>query len=68
MVANSVLSLVYYIGVAAPMFSPAEEPVRRIRPPAPVTFVVGLAALAVVAVFVYPDLFARFPPASTLVR
>jgi NADH-quinone oxidoreductase subunit N len=68
MVANSVLSLVYYIGVTAPMYSPAEEPVRRIRPPAALNFVVGLAALAVVAIFVYPDLFARFPPGSTLVR
>src|SRR5205823_13800008 len=69
MVVNSVLSLVYYIGIARPMFGvTAEEPVRPFRAPALVNLVVGAAALAVVAIFIFPDLFARFPPLSSLVR
>jgi NADH-quinone oxidoreductase subunit N len=69
MVVNSVISLVYYIGIARPMFGVTpEEPVRRFRAPALVNLVVGAAALTVVAVFIFPDLFAKFPPLSSLVR
>ena len=68
MVVNSVISLVYYIAIARAMFfEPMAEPVRVLRPPALVTAVVALAAVGVVAVGLYPDLFARFPPVSTLV-
>jgi NADH-quinone oxidoreductase subunit N len=69
MVVNSVISLVYYIGIARPMFGVTPEgPVRRFRAPALVNLVVGAASLAVLAIFVFPDLFARFPPLSSLVR
>ena len=40
---------------------------RPFRSPALVTGVVVLAAVAVFAIFVYPDMFARFPPGATLV-
>jgi len=68
MVVNSVISLVYYISIVRTMFfEPVAEPVRPIRAPALVTGVVGLAAAGVVAVGLFPQLFAHFPPLSTLV-
>ncbi len=66
MVINSVISLGYYLSVARVMIlAPGEE--RPARVPGLVTGLALLAALAVFAVFVYPDMFARFPPGATLV-
>jgi NADH-quinone oxidoreductase subunit N len=68
MVVNSVISLVYYIGLVRPMFFVSEaEGLRPFRPPALVTAVVGLAAAAILAVGIYPPLFTHFPNLSTLV-
>jgi NADH:ubiquinone oxidoreductase subunit 2 (subunit N) len=67
MVVNSVISLVYYIGLVRPMFFEQGEGRRAFRPPALVTAVVGLAAVAVLAVGVYPPLFTHFPNLSTLI-
>ncbi len=65
-VVNSVISLYYYVGIARQMFfiEAAEE--RPVRVPALVTGVVMLAAAAIVAVGIFPDLFATFPPEATL--
>jgi NADH-quinone oxidoreductase subunit N len=66
MVINSVISLGYYLSVARVMILvPGEE--RPARVPGLVTGLALLAAIAVFAVFVYPDMFARFPPGATLV-
>jgi NADH-quinone oxidoreductase subunit N len=68
MVVNSVISLVYYIGIARAMFfEPLAEPVRPARAPALITAVTMLAAGGVLAIGVFPDLFAHFPQLSTLV-
>src|SRR5438093_476055 len=68
MVINSVISLVYYISVVRPMFfEPVPEPVRPFRPPLLVTGVVAVSTLAVLAVGVFPSLFAHFPRISTLI-
>jgi NADH-quinone oxidoreductase subunit N len=66
MVVNSVISLAYYISIARQMIFVPGEP-RPFRSPALVTGVVVLAAVAVFAIFLYPDMFARFPPGATLV-
>jgi NADH-quinone oxidoreductase subunit N len=67
MVVNSVVSLYYYLAVPRAMIftEPAVE--RPVRSPALVSFVTAVAMVAVLAVGVYPELFARFPPLSTLV-
>jgi NADH-quinone oxidoreductase subunit N len=68
MVINSVISLVYYIAIVRAMFfEPVAEPVRPFRPGVLLTTVVALSAAGVVAVGVFPDLFAHFPRLSTLV-
>jgi NADH-quinone oxidoreductase subunit N len=68
MVINSVISLVYYISIVREMFfEPVAEPVRPLRAGALLTAVVSLTAAGVVAVGVFPDLFAHFPRLSTLV-
>jgi NADH-quinone oxidoreductase subunit N len=67
MVVNSVISLVYYIGLVRPMFFVSVEGARPLRPPALITAVVGLAAAAILAVGVYPPLFTHFPNLSTLI-
>ena len=68
MVVNSVISVVYYFLIAKAMWlEPIAEPVRPARMPAAVVAVVGLAAVWVLAVGIFPDLFARFPRLSTLV-
>jgi NADH-quinone oxidoreductase subunit N len=66
MVINSVVSVGYYIGVARQMIF-VEGERGPFRSPALVTGVVVLAALTVFAVFVYPDMLARFPQGATLV-
>jgi NADH-quinone oxidoreductase subunit N len=68
MVVNSVISLVYYLGIARAMFfEPLTEPVRPARAPALITAVTLVAAGGVLAVGIFPDLFAHFPQLSTLV-
>jgi NADH-quinone oxidoreductase subunit N len=66
MVVNSVISLYYYVAVAKQIYLVEGED-RPLATPALVTGVAVLAMLAVVALFLYPDLLARFPPGSTLV-
>jgi NADH-quinone oxidoreductase subunit N len=67
MVVNSVISIWYYVGVVRQMYFVQIPEARPLRAPALATGVAILAAVAVVAVGVYPDLFARFPPGATLV-
>ncbi|HXF56427.1 MAG TPA: NADH-quinone oxidoreductase subunit N [Actinomycetota bacterium] len=68
LVVNSVISVVYYVAVIRPMFfEPAPQPVRPLRASALLTAVVVVAALTVLAVGVFPDLFADFPARATLV-
>jgi NADH-quinone oxidoreductase subunit N len=66
MVLNSVVSLYYYLRVAREVVF--VEP-RVDRPPASPALVTGVAALAtfaILAIGVYPELVAHFPPLSTL--
>ncbi len=67
MVVNSVASLYYYLAVAKQMIFVDVEEERPLSSPALVTGVVMLATAAVLAIGFYPDLFAKFPPLSTLV-
>jgi hypothetical protein len=53
--------------VRAMFFVPVAEPVRPVRAGGLLTAVVALTAAGVVAVGVFPDLFAHFPRLSTLV-
>jgi NADH-quinone oxidoreductase subunit N len=66
MVVNSVISLYYYVLVIRQMFFVDVPGARPLRAPVAVSGVVLLAAAAVIAVGVYPDLLARFPPGATL--
>jgi NADH-quinone oxidoreductase subunit N len=67
MLVNSVVSLYYYLVVPRQMLfkDPAED--RPLGSPVLVTAVTVLTTAAVVAVGVYPELLAHFPPLSTLV-
>jgi NADH:ubiquinone oxidoreductase subunit 2 (subunit N) len=67
MVVNSVVSLYYYLAVPKQMLVVEAEHERPIVAPALVTAVAVLATVAVVAVGVWPELLAHFPPLSTLV-
>jgi NADH-quinone oxidoreductase subunit N len=67
MLVNSVVSLYYYLLVPRRMLfqDPAED--RPLGSPVLVTAVTVLTTAAVIAVGVYPELLAHFPPLSTLV-
>lgn len=65
-VVNSVISLYYYAAIAKEMFFVEGFEDRPLRAPALVTGVVALAAVAIVAVGIFPDLFAGFPADATL--
>jgi NADH-quinone oxidoreductase subunit N len=65
MVVNSVISLFYYVAVARQMVVVEGEPLTR-RAPVLVTGVVVLAATAVVALGLLPNLFANLFPLSAL--
>ncbi|HYZ97312.1 MAG TPA: NADH-quinone oxidoreductase subunit N [Acidimicrobiales bacterium] len=66
MVVNSVVSLYYYAAIVKQMFLvPVAEP-RPFRAPVLVSGVVALALAGVVAVGIFPDLLATFPPNATL--
>ncbi len=67
MVVNSVVSLYYYLAVAKQMVFVETTEERRVSSPALLTGVVALASVAVMVIGFYPDLFARFPPLSSLV-
>jgi NADH-quinone oxidoreductase subunit N len=66
MLVNSVISLYYYVGIVREMYLTEVPATVPLRAPAGVAAVVGLAAVAIVAVFVVPDLLARFPQGATL--
>jgi NADH-quinone oxidoreductase subunit N len=68
MVVNSVISLVYYLSIVRPMFfQPPLETYRPFRAPALVMAVVAAAAVVVLVVGIFPDLFVHFPRISTLI-
>jgi NADH-quinone oxidoreductase subunit N len=67
MVVNSVISLYYYLAVPRQMLFAEPEHDRPLLSPASVTFVTVVATVAVVAIGVWPELVAHFPPLSTLV-
>jgi NADH:ubiquinone oxidoreductase subunit 2 (subunit N) len=63
MVVNSVISLVYYLGIVRSMWlDPIAEPVRPLRIPPSVGVVAAAATIGILAVGIYPQLFAHFPP------
>jgi NADH-quinone oxidoreductase subunit N len=63
MVVNSVISLVYYLGIVRSMWlDPIAEPVRPLRIPPSVGVVAAAATIGILAIGVYPQLFAHFPP------
>jgi NADH-quinone oxidoreductase subunit N len=66
MLVNSVISLVYYLAVPRQMLFAEPEHDRRLVSPRLVTTATVLATVAVVAVGVWPELLAHFPPLSTL--
>jgi NADH-quinone oxidoreductase subunit N len=67
MVLNSVVSLYYYVGVAREIVFVEPRVERPLASPALVSGVVGLTTVAILAIGVYPELFAHYPPLSTLV-
>jgi NADH-quinone oxidoreductase subunit N len=67
MLANSVMSVVYYFAMPRQMiFEPARDE-SRMRSPALVNAVVVLTLVAIVAVFVFPNPLARAAEISTLI-
>jgi NADH-quinone oxidoreductase subunit N len=66
MLVNSVISLVYYLAVPRQMLFSEPELDRPLISPRLVTTAAVLATVAVVAVGVWPELLAHFPPLSTL--
>jgi NADH-quinone oxidoreductase subunit N len=67
MLVNSVISLYYYLAVPKQMLFVEPEHDRPLASPRLVTAVTVLTTAAVVAVGVWPELLAHFPPLSTLV-
>jgi NADH-quinone oxidoreductase subunit N len=67
MLVNSVVSLYYYLAVPKQMLFVEAEHERPVIAPALVTAVTVLAGAVVVAVGIWPELLAHFPPLSTLV-
>src|ERR671911_234113 len=68
MIVNSVISLYYYLAVPRQMLFVEPEQDRPLMSPALVTAVTVITTVAVVAIGVWPELIARFPPLSTLVE
>jgi NADH-quinone oxidoreductase subunit N len=66
MVLNSVISLGYYLMIARQMVLTPTDSDRRARVPGLVGAMALLGVLVIVAVGIYPDLFARFPQGATL--
>lgn len=67
MLVNSVVSIVYYLAIPRAMIFQPPQRERPFASPALVTGVTVVAMVAVVAVGIYPELLAHFPPLSTLV-
>ena len=67
MVVNSVVSLYYYLAVPRAMIFSEPLLERPVRSPVLVSTVAVVAMVTVLVVGVYPELFAHFPPLSTLV-
>ena len=67
---NSVIALFYYAGVARQMWmNPAPDGDRRpLRVPPPLAAALGLCALVVMAIGVYPQAFARMGDVASLLR
>jgi NADH:ubiquinone oxidoreductase subunit 2 (subunit N) len=61
------VSLSYYLAVPKQMLFVDGEHERPLMPPVLVTAVAVFATVAVVAVGIWPELLAHFPPLSTLV-
>ena len=66
MVVNSVISVFYYFLVFKPMFFVETPDAKPLRSPASIAAVVAVSAVAVLAVGIIPDLFAKFPQGATL--
>jgi NADH-quinone oxidoreductase subunit N len=66
MVLNSVVSLYYYLRVAREVVFVEPRVERPPASPALVTGVAALATFAILAIGIYPELLAHFPPLSTL--
>ena len=67
---NSVIALFYYAAVAMKMWA-ADAPdgdVSPVRVPAPLAAALAITAVSVVAIGVYPQLFARLGDLATLAR
>jgi NADH:ubiquinone oxidoreductase subunit 2 (subunit N) len=67
MVINSVISLYYYLSIPRAMLFSDPDHERRLITPRLATGVAVLATIMVLAVGVWPELLAHFPPLSTLV-
>ncbi len=67
MVVNSVISIFYYFAIPKQMIFQDAADGSPLKAPWLVTAVTGLAAIVVLAVFVYPDILARAPQFSTLI-
>ena len=67
MVLNSVVSLYYYLAVPRQMLFVEAEDQRPLATPALATGVAIAATFAVIAVGLWPELLAHFPPLFTLV-
>jgi NADH-quinone oxidoreductase subunit N len=67
---NSVIALFYYAGVAREMWmSPVPDDDRTpIRVPAPLAAALGISAVSVLAIGVYPQVFARLGDLASLAR
>jgi NADH-quinone oxidoreductase subunit N len=66
---NAVIALFYYAAIAAQMwFKPGPEDSSPVRMPVALGTGLGLSALVVVAVGVYPQLFARLGELATLTK
>ena len=67
MLVNSVVSIAYYLAIPRAMIFQAPQRERPFASPVLVTGVTFVAMVAVVAIGIYPELLAHFPPLSTLV-
>jgi NADH-quinone oxidoreductase subunit N len=67
LVVNAVISLFYYLSIARQMIFAEGEDRPPVRVPALVNGAVVVAAVAVLAVFVYPSLFTTWSDGATLV-
>jgi NADH-quinone oxidoreductase subunit N len=67
---NSVIALFYYAGVAREMWmsDAPDGDTAPIRIPAPLTAALGITAVAVLAIGVYPQVFARLGDLASLAR